>query len=239
MKIDIETLGKIRKLGLPERQENNDSLAYSCYGDGVRADGKFNIKVYSGKRGLTVVTNDDHTFRCLLNGESTQPKEVKRTISIDDSGVGFLLGGVLCGIHDSHDDSITTRVIEVKFFQGDNRHRKKYLDAYGKEAVRVVEDRHPDKATTLIRICTGFVNTKAKEALRKLGYFVEVCEIKGKLQDELESLHKKYIESTYGYKGYIDPKGKTGHELSREFHKLKRWVYENRKQRCCKSDWGL
>ncbi len=239
MKTDEETLEKVKNLKLPERHERNENLVYSCHGDGVRADSKFNIKIYRGKKGMTLVTNDEHTLKCLINGEQTKPENVERVISIDDSGVGFLLGGVLCGVHDSMTDRITTAVIGVRHFQGESRKKQQYLDAYAKEAVKIVRDLNPDKKTTLIRICTGHVNTKAKDALRKLGYCVEVCEIKGKLQELLEDIHMKYLRNTYNFHGYIDPKESTPKQLAIEFHKLKSWVIRHNMQHCCKSDWGL
>ncbi|MBW3019248.1 hypothetical protein KY329_03625 [Candidatus Woesearchaeota archaeon] len=240
MIIDERTVERIRKLGLPERNvENNEFIIYSCFGDDKRADPKFNIQVYQSKKGLKLVTNDFHTYVCLMENKPTRPERVERTISIDDSGVGFMLGGVLCGLYDTKTDKIFTAEVPVKFFQGLDKIEKKYNDVYAKKAVELVKQLNPDKKTTLIRICTGYINVKAKEELRKSGFFVEVCEIKGKLQDELENLQKKYVEEKFGYPDYIDPKHYSPKELAAEFRKLKRWVIKNNMQKSCKDTQAL
>jgi hypothetical protein len=235
MIIDEKTVDRIRALGLPERDvSGNEFILYSCYGDDKRADPKFNIQVYQSKKGLKLVTNDYHTYKCLIEDKPTRPDDVQRTISIDDSGVGFMLGGVLCGLYDTKTDKVITAEVPVKFFQGLNKIEKKYNDVYAKKAVELVDSLGPDKKTTLIRICTGYINVKAKEALREKGFFVEVCEIKGRLQDELEDLQKQYVEEKFGYPDYIDPKNYTPKELGIEFRKLKRWVIKNNMQKSCK-----
>jgi hypothetical protein len=235
MIIDEKTVERIKNLKLPERDvANNEFIIYSCFGDDKRADPKFNIQVYQSKNGLKLVTNDHHTYKCLLDNKPTRPNNVQRTISIDDSGVGFMLGGVLCGLHDTKTDKVITTEIPVKYFQGLNKIEKKYNDIYAKKAVDLVEVLNLDKETTLIRICTGYINVKAKEALRKKGFFVEVCEIKGKLQDELEDLQGKYVEEKFGYPEYIDPKHYSPKELGIHFRKLKKWVIKNNMQKFCK-----
>ncbi|MFH1133445.1 MAG: hypothetical protein V1735_03065 [Nanoarchaeota archaeon] len=240
MRVDEKLLERIRRLGLPEgKPENNEYLLLKVQGDGIRADPKFNVKVYRGKEGLKISTNDEHTLRCLIDNIPMRPSKVARTLSIDDSGVGFLLGGVLCGLHDSLTDRIYTVEVPTRFFQRESRLKQLYLEAYARSAVSLVEHLHPDKATTLIRICTGHVNTKAKDALRKLGYFVEVAEIKGKLQDNLEAMHKEYVWKTFGYDGYVDPKHCTSRELAIEFSRLRKWVQNRGLQRFCKEGWGL
>ena len=185
-----------------------------------------------------MVTNDDHTLKCLMNGESNRPVKVNRVISIDDSGVGFLLGGVLCGIYDSETDKVKTAAVDAKYFQGESKDNKMYLDEYSKACLKLVEELNPDKKTTLIKICTGYINSKAKDDLRKNGYYVEVCEIKGRLQDELEYAHKNYLDYEFGYRDYFDPKGASPKELANEFRKVKKWVIMNNLRHCCKDNWG-
>ncbi len=100
MNINRELFDKIKKLGLPNKKENNPSLLLHVHGDGVTASEKFNVKVYKNKKGgLSLVTNDEETLNRLLRNEKPAKKEW--TIVIDDSGVGFHLGGALVGVYDT------------------------------------------------------------------------------------------------------------------------------------------
>jgi hypothetical protein len=96
-------LDTLRKLGLPEVKENNQWLVLHVKGDGVRAPESWNSKVYINSAGnMKVVTTDMATLAALLSeSPRTALPEPCRIISIDDSGWGFPLLGVLIGVHDS------------------------------------------------------------------------------------------------------------------------------------------
>eukprot|EP00727_Mastigamoeba_balamuthi_P014010 m51a1_g9231 hypothetical protein (201) ;mRNA; f:79859-80837 len=128
-------LEQIRALGLPARQENNAYLVYSCRGDGVALPESVVAKVYSGKRGLTLVCTDSYALWQL---------RPTRVLSVDDSGWGFYLLGVLCGLHDSATGALSCAEVPVENFQGQRFRSHAYLDAYADAAVRLegLEERH-------------------------------------------------------------------------------------------------
>jgi hypothetical protein len=85
-------------------------MASATYqGDDTKAPGSWNAKVYRNKAGiLKVVTTDMGVLDALLtntaqSGHVSEPMEKKseRIITIDDSGWGFAIMGVLIGAHDS------------------------------------------------------------------------------------------------------------------------------------------
>lgn len=236
IKIDKDYLERLKALGLPEKQEPNIYLVIHLTGDGIRASEKFNVKVYKGKRGLTLFTNDFETLKNILEGRQNKPKEIKRTIAIDDSGWGFALGGVLTGVYDSLTGNITTKEIKVEHFQGDNFDNKRYLVVYAETVLSIIKELSIDKETTLIKICTGYVNSKAKDLLREQGYCVEVAEIGEPLQSELEKRHKEYIKSL-GYDAYYDPKELEKGEIASEFNKTIEWIKEHKLMHLAKSGW--
>ena len=104
--ISKDQLDILRKLGLPEVKEKNQWLVLHVKGDGIRAPGSWNARVYTNDAGnMKVVTTDMATLVALLSGQPQAPQrassEPGRVISIDDSGWGFPLLGTLVGLHDS------------------------------------------------------------------------------------------------------------------------------------------
>jgi hypothetical protein len=227
-KIDKGMLEKIKALGLPERKENSAYCILHVHGDNKRAPQTFNVKVYTGKKGLKLVTNDYHTLMSLLDRKENK-KHYDRIIYIDDSGFGMPIGGTLVGLYDSKTKKTYTAEIDVKFYQSPLFEEKRYLDEAADVALHLLDALAPDKTQTLIKICTGFVNLKIKERLRGLGFDVEVAEIGEPLQSELERQHKHYIQEKFGYSHYYDPKAISN--VTSEFDKVIAWIHEKPKER--------
>lgn len=235
MRIDKELLESIKKLGLPEKKEKGPHLILHVHGDGVKASKKFNVRIYTDKQGrLSLVTNDEETLQRLLKGEKLV--ERGRTIYIDDSGVGFPLGGALVGAYDTKTGQVLTDEVGVQFFQGEKFANKRYCDEYAKKAKGLVGRLGGDPKDTRIVICTGYINIKAKELFRKLGYRVELGEIGEPLQSELEKRHADYINSL-GYDRYFDPKAVKRSELPKRFNEVVEWIKENNKMHLAKTGW--
>jgi len=235
MKIDKELIEKIKKLGLPEKKEKNQFLLLHVHGDSVRASKKFNVKVFKNKNGeLSLVTNDEETLKRMLRNE--QPAKKERTLFIDDSGVGFPLGGALVGVYDTRTDRILTDTVDVEFFQGESFQKKIYCDEYATKAFRLVKKLGADSKDTKIEICTGYINTQARDLLRRKGFQVEVGEIGEPLQTELERIHGDYIKSL-GYDQYFDPKTMSDKEISKRFNAVVDWIKDNDKMYLAKTGW--
>jgi phage-related protein len=81
--------------------------------------------------------------------------------------------------------------------------------------------------THRIEICTGFINGKLKEALRKKSYDVRVVEITGLLQDKLEGLFKQYIKHITGQDLAYDPKEIKKEDIPRYYYKVLDWGKKN------------
>lgn len=235
-KIDESMLEKIRALGLPEKKESNEYCMLHVHGDNIRAPETFNAKVYSGKKGMKLVTNDYETLMDLINNKQKNGS-YSRIISIDDSGWGFPLNGVLVGAYDTLANSFKFKEIDVKFFQGREFNEKSYLFEYAKKGIEIINEFNPDKNTTLIKICTGYINIELKRELRKIGFNVEVAKIGEPLQSELERKHKEYIKEKFGYDAYYDPKELKTAEIVSEFNDVVEFIRKNNLMSSAKSGW--
>lgn len=227
-KIEESMLEKIRALNFPEKKENNEYILLHVHGDGKRAPETFNAKVYSGKKGLKLVTNDYETLMDLINNKQKNGN-FSRTIFVDDSGVGFPLQGILIGVYDTKTNQIEIEEVSVKFFQSPKFENQEYLDESANVALKLIEKFSASPKDTLIKVCIGFVNIKTKKKLRELGYFVEIAKIGEPLQSELEKKHKEYIKKTTGYSNYYDPK-EVGN-ISSEFNNVINWINEKPEER--------
>ena len=228
-KIDDDMLEKIKALKLPEKKENNEYILLHVHGDNIRAPETFNAKVYSGKKGLKLVTNDYHTLQQLIEGKANNHNDFDRIIHIDDSGAGFPLQGILIGAYDTKTNEIEIEEVSVEFFQSPKFENQEYLDEAANVALKLIGKFNASPKDTLIKICTGFVNTKIKEKLRELSYDVQIAKIGEPLQSGLENEHKAYIRRTTGFAEYYDPKETTN--VSSEFDKVINWVKEKSQER--------
>ncbi len=234
--ITQDYLEKLRTLDLPMR-EPKSSMILHMYGDGIRASSKFNFQVYSGKGGLKLVTNDKHTLDRLLRGEIPDTKG-KRIISIDDSGWGCPVGGVLCGLYDEETGRFTLREVEVEYFQEQRFHTKEYLDRFKVRALEMVDKVRPSPSETAIRICTGYVNTRAKDALREQQFhLVEVDEIGEPLQSWLEEKNTEYVNKLLGEDLYYDPKMLSESEIARKYNQMVQFVKQRNLMHVAKTGW--
>jgi hypothetical protein len=218
--IDACLLKAIEGLGLSRRAEKSPYVVLSVHGDDVRVSSKWTARVYRNARGqLKLVTTDYHTLEQLLSGKAPARENI---IKVDDAGWGFPLGGMMIGAET--DGRIETGIVDVRFFQGELFRQHAYLE----EAARVTQELvrklggRPDD--TLVEICTGYVNSRSKEALRQAGHEVRVTEITGYLQDELEQRFKEYIESL-GYRAYFDPK--ETRDPATAFKKVIHWILQD------------
>lgn len=233
--VDEQFLEKVEALGLPKKDEDNPWIALHVFGDGKRASPKFNAKIYRNKKGiLKLVTNDFHTLQQLLEGNK-QHSNFKRVIMIDDSGWGYPAGGVLVGAYDSATGRIEFREVDVKFFQDPHFSSKEYLQEYARQGIDIVNTLGPDKSSTLIKICTGYVNTALKDKLREEGYHVEVAEIGEPLQTALEKEHKDYVKKL-GL-DYYDPKELSSGQISSMFEQVLEQMKKKDLSHLAKSGW--
>ena len=208
-------------------------MVLCVYGDGVRAPDKWNAKVYRDKDGnLTLVTVDMVTLKRMIEGRSIA--NGKKIISVDDAGWGFPLGGVLIGATDSK--RIETGLIGVECFQGACFRDHAYLREAATVTLSLLKRFNASPDDTQVEICSGYVNSESKNALREAGYEVNVVEVTGLLQFELEQQFKEYVDSL-GYHAYFDPK--EVHDASTPFKKVIEWIDEKPEERMklAKSGW--
>jgi hypothetical protein len=233
MSIDQDYLERIKKLYLPERRESNPYLVLCVYGDGVRAPEKWNAKIYRDKDGnLTLVTVDVVTLKRLMEGRSTS--DGKKVISVDDAGWGFPLGGVLIGA--TNEKRVETGLIAIECFQGPCFKEHAYLREAAQVTLSLLKRFKASPDDTRVEICSGYINSESKNALREAGFEVNVVEVTGLLQFELEQRFKEYVE-TLGYHAYFDPK--EVHDASTPFKKVIEWIDEKPEERMklAKSGW--
>jgi hypothetical protein len=222
--IDAATLRAIEGLGLPRRTEASPYVALSIYGDGVRVTPRWTARVYRNAKGqLKLVTTDYLTLERLLSGEAPASKKV---IKVDDAGWGFPLGGVMIGAE--ADEHVETGMVDVRFFQGKSFETHAYLDEAARVSLALVRRLGGRPQDMLVEICTGYVNSRSKEALREAGYEVHVTEITGLLQHELEARFKEYVVSL-GYREYFDPK--ETRDPASAFNKVINWICEDPAER--------
>ncbi len=230
--IDPDVLRAIERLGLPCRREANPYIVLSVHGDDVRVSSKWDARVYRNAQGrLKLVTTDYHTLEQLLSGRAVARENV---IRIDDAGWGFPLGGVMIGAENG--GRIETGIVDVRFFQDEPFRTHAYLDEAARVSIELVDRLGGRADTTLVEICTGYVNSRSKEALRQEGYEVKVTEITGLLQHGLERRFKEYIESL-GYRAYFDPKETANPAAA--FRKVIEWINErpDERMKIAKTGW--
>ena len=104
---------------------------------------------------------------------------------------------------------------------------KGYLEKYADLAMGLIEQFGVSPKTHRIEICTGYVNQPLREKLRKLGFDVRVVEIKGLLQNKLESIYKKYVLDKLGADIYYDPKEMKKSEIPKMYNKCVNFGLKN------------
>lgn len=244
--INFEMFDRIRALGMPEVKENNPWLALHIKGDDTKALGSWNAKVYRNKAGiLKVVTTDMGVLDALLtntaqSGHVSAPMEKKseRIITIDDSGWGFPLGGVLIGAHDSQTGQIIIEEIKVEYFQSPSFETKAYLNQASIATMRLLDRLNASPGGTLIKICTGYIHSEAVRVLIENGYTIERGVIGEPLQSRLEAAHADYIKKATNAGIYYDPKDLDKKEIGRKFYEVIAWIKKNNAWNMAKTGWG-
>ncbi len=117
----------------------------------------------------------------------------EKEISIDDSGWGDLILGVVIGAHKLPDHKYMARRISVTCFQSPNFEDKTYLNEAVKIAGEIVDVMRPDE-NTLFKVCSGYVLSSIREYLKKRGFYVEKVEITGELQELVETSYLDWCE---------------------------------------------
>jgi hypothetical protein len=230
--IDAGVLEAIGRLGLPRRHETNSYVVLSVYGDNVRVSSRWTAQVYRNAQGrLKLVTTDYHTLEQLLTGQAPARETI---IKVDDSGWGFPLGGVMIGAERA--GHVETGIVDVPYFQGELFRKHAYLEEAARVTLSLVLKLGGRPEDTLVEICTGYVNSKSKEALREAGFEVKVTEITGYLQNELEQRFREYIESL-SYRAYFDPK--ETRDPASGFRKVISWIREDpgHRMKIAKTGW--
>jgi hypothetical protein len=215
--VRAECVGLIRY-----RTEKNKYLAASYCGTGGRVSHKWNVKVYRPQKitGMqSVVCVDFHLLdEIVANGGSLPGMSRKKVITIDDSGWGFPLCGVMVGV--TNGERVETSVVPIRFFRHDTPEAFKtraYLDEYARVGEALLWRLKATPQTHRIEICTGYVNAGLKEQLREHGYEVRVVEVTGLLQDELENEFRAYVAQELGDDIYFDPKDMDKSNIPRRY----------------------
>lgn len=204
------------------RKENNQYLKLTYKGNGTDISDKWNVKIYTSG---SIVTTDQDTLTKIVEGKFTPPDTSLKVIQIDDAGFGSAVCGVMVGIYDG--EKIWTDTVDVKFFQGEAYERKEYLKEYTKKGLDLFNSLGLSSKTHRIEICSGFINSMLKDKLRELGYSVTITDIKGPLQDNLETLYKDHVKELTGKSLAYDPKQLTGREIARNYFAVVAWARKN------------
>lgn len=212
------------KMGLIKTKEINNPYSEKAYvGNGNDITNKWNVtffKYSKSKQGISVVCNDWEIFDAIVSENWVYFESSNLpVISIDDAGWGFPLCGVMVGASDGQ--TVKTCVVPVEYFQGDRFSGKSYLTACALAGAKLLSNEGfgVSPLTHQIEICTGFINTRLKDYLRECGFRVRVVEIKGLLQDTLETKFKNYVRETIGADIYYDPKEMNKEHIPFEYHK--------------------
>jgi hypothetical protein len=204
------------------RTESNIYLKVSYKGTGNPISEKWNVKIYTSG---SVVTTDIKTLDDIVNGTLAPPDSTLKIIQIDDAGFGFPLCGIMIGVYDG--SKIWTDTVDVKLFQGLAYERKTYLMDYTRRGLEIVNKLSICPKTHRIEICSGFINTKLKDALRALEFDVSITDIKGPLQDQLEDLYKEYVAKVTGKNLAYDIKMIKNSEIPIYYYRALEWGKKN------------
>lgn len=200
------------------RHEKNPYLKVSYKGAGTTISDKWNVKIYNTG---SVVTTDQKTLTDIIEGTYKQPDKSLKVLQIDDAGIGFPLCGIMIGVTDGV--TIWTDTVPVEYFQGSAYEDKLYVKNYTEKGVAILSKIGVSPKTHRIEICSGYINQALKNRLRELGYDVTITDIKGLLQDKLESMYRAYVKEETGKNLGYDPKGLTETQVIRNYYSAVNW----------------
>jgi len=155
---------------------------------------------------------------------------LKKEISIDDSGWGDLILGVVIGAHKLPDHKYMERRIPVSSFQSPNFEKKRYLDDAVKIAEEVVEVMRGDKETRF-KVCSGYVLSSIRRYLQDRHFHVEEVEVTGELQEIVERGYIRWCVEVGVPAERLEDKGARAARAQRRFWTLLEWVAEKPKLR--------
>ncbi len=153
-----------------------------------------------------------------------------KEISIDDSGWGDLILGVVIGAHKLPDHKYMERRIPVSSFQSPNFEKKRYLDDSVKIAEEIVEVMRADKETRF-KVCSGYVLSSVRRYLRNKHFHVEEVEIAGELQEMVERGYIRWCVEVGVPAEILEDKGARAARAQGRFWALLEWVAEKPKLR--------
>ena len=249
--ITEERLETLKRLGLVTETVSDPLIIYFARGDDKVLPSNFVIKVCKTDRGMFLTCPDMHALARLMNcSKECLPTELSsartRVIEIDDSGCGFPMLGVLCGLHDSLTNTTLYGEVPLCDFQTSSVcKKKKYLDTYANVAMELVNDllpkADPSDPTILIRICVGYMNERARDKLRSKGFAVWPACITGVLQDALEEEHRRYVLGCVGSDIYFDAKKVKmdggARALDEKFRQVMKFAHDHNLMHLCKTGW--
>jgi len=154
----------------------------------------------------------------------------RKEISIDDSGWGDLILGVVIGAHKLPDHKYMERRIPVSSFQSPNFEKKRYLDDAVKIAEEVVEVMRGDKETRF-KVCSGYVLSSIRRYLQDRHFHVEEVEVTGELQEMVERGYIRWCVEVGVPAERLEDKGARAARAQRRFWTLLEWVAEKPKLR--------
>ena len=154
----------------------------------------------------------------------------RKEISIDDSGWGDLILGVVIGAHKLPDHKYMERRIPVSSFQSLNFEKKRYLDDAVKIAEEIVEVMRADKETRF-KVCSGYVLSSIRRYLRNRHFHVEEVEITGELQEMVERGYIRWCVEVGVPAEILEDEGARPALAQRRFWSLLEWVAEKPKLR--------
>jgi len=154
----------------------------------------------------------------------------RKEISIDDSGWGDLILGVVIGAHKLPDHRYMDRRIPVSSFQSPNFENKQYLDDAVKIANEIIEVMRPDEETHF-KVCSGYVLSSIRRHLVERGFHVEKVQITGELQELVERSYIKWCKEVGVPAESLQAK--------RRFSTFLKWIAENpiEREKLVKTGW--
>jgi hypothetical protein len=206
--------------------------------------GNSNIKIYTSKRGYSLVCNTEILLQEVLQGKLPPNAPTAKEIIIDDAGVGCPIGGIAIGYQicstqpKAELDALAVDFIDVKFFQSPLFEQKAYLDEVATKIIARIGVYSPKEWS--IRICTGYVFTKARESLVNLGFIVSTGQITGTLQNFVENTFWGYLTRVcnISQKPLFTPRNKTEYKML--FGSLLHYIQEHPEVKpYCKTGWNF
>ena len=145
-----------------------------------------------------------------------------KTIEIDDSGTGDLVGDAFIGFHVLETGKIIFRGIPVGLYNEENHKDRKWFDYIVDMVKDGLEALNFDKESDLVQICRGSCFDRVREWFDEVGIKHEPSIIEGKLQDAVEGRLISHLRSLG-----VTSKKLTKEAGSQRYFVLFNWVAHN------------